>query len=156
MDTGLNCLVALARYYQVAAEPAQLAHHFRRGERFDDGDIILAAESLDFKARLFSLTIVELNNDFLPAIGKARDGHYFIIARVRLNDQGKPDVLIHDLRDDSPRSITVSELTHRWSGETILLTRRAKFAGKLSSVFDISWFVPSLLKSVCAMSFTFE
>ncbi|WP_430009242.1 type I secretion system permease/ATPase [Methylophaga lonarensis] len=146
MDTGLNCLVALARYYQVAAEPAQLAHHFRRGERFDDGDIILAAESLDFKARLFSLTIVELNNDFLPAIGKARDGHYFIIARVRLNDQGKPDVLIHDLRDDSPRSITVSELTHRWSGETILLTRRAKFAGKLSSVFDISWFVPSLLK----------
>ena len=32
IDTGLSCLVLLARFHQVAAEPGQLKHHFGKAE----------------------------------------------------------------------------------------------------------------------------
>ncbi|MDO6613031.1 type I secretion system permease/ATPase [Shewanella sp. 1_MG-2023] len=162
MDSGLHSLVAIARFHQLPAEPEQISHEFGQpGKLFSDTDILLAAKALTLKAKKLTLSITELNNSVLPAIAKDRDGHYFIIARLpsdKLKDtnsavvapDGEPEkkqsILIHDLNHGSPQSISVDELKQRWSGELIALVRRQGFGESLQQKFDISWFIPSLVK----------
>jgi subfamily B ATP-binding cassette protein HlyB/CyaB len=152
MDTGLQSLVALARFHQLAAEPEQLAHQFAEpGKCFSDTQILLAAKALTLRVKRLSPRLSQLNNDRLPAIAKANDGTYFILAR--LGESADADesnaartFLIHDLRESAPRSISQEDFESIWSGELILVTRRQGLGESLQQKFDISWFIPSLVK----------
>jgi len=158
MDTGLNCLVAIARFHELPAEPDQLVHQFSNSaENFSDAELLLAAKSLTLKAKILTLSLSDLTNALLPAIGKSNDGSYFIIARASIDDLtesvvdddsqvSEPSVLIHDLREKAPRSVGIQEFETLWSGELIALTRRHGLAEGLQQKFDISWFVSSLVK----------
>ncbi|MEJ2076194.1 MAG: type I secretion system permease/ATPase, partial [Reinekea sp.] len=91
------------------------------------------------------------SGDILPAIAKARDGSYFILARLgeSTDTSGASTTrtyLIHDLRDAAPRSVSQEEFDALWSGELILVTRRQGLGESLQQKFDISWFIPSLVK----------
>jgi subfamily B ATP-binding cassette protein HlyB/CyaB len=125
-----------------------------------------AAKALTLKAKLLSLTISTLKASLLPAIAKHNDGTYFIIARLsdadtdadgsnnQGNDSSDPTkagvtdagVLIHDLREEAPRTLTLDELAGSWSGDLIAITRRETLGASLQQHFDISWFIPSLVK----------
>lgn len=176
MDTGLHSLVAIARFYQLPAEPDQLAHEFcAPGSAFSDTQILQAAKALTLKAKSISLTLSTLKAGVLPAIAKHKDGSYFIIARLAENspedDSEKPPeepkskdkpstaklsshktkspysgALIHDLREDAPRTVSLDELDTMWSGDIIALVRRHSLGESLRQHFDISWFIPSLVK----------
>ena len=108
-DPGLLCLVALARFHQVAVEPAQLAHQFPA--EFSVNDILRAAKSLGLKARLAKIDPEKINNALLPAIAKASDGSFFILARISGEEK---KFLVHDLRKPQPE--TISRRTRRLSG----------------------------------------
>ncbi len=154
MDTGLNTLVAIARFHQLPAEPEQLQHEFAEDSRFfNDTQILQAAKSLTLKAKLLKPAIGDFNNDILPAIAKAKDGNYFIVARVAKpqaateKEPAQPlKLLIHDLRESAPSTVTEEEFIRLWSGEIILIARRVGLAESLQQKFDISWFIPSLIK----------
>jgi len=156
MDTGLNSLVAIARFHQLPAESEQLSHEFGQpGQVFTDTEILRAAKALTLKAKHLKPALSELKSAMLPAIAKAKDGSYFILAKVSSelgksdkNDSDTPsaDVLIQDLRDDAPKTLTIDEFQTLWSGEIIALTRRQGFGESLQQTFDISWFIPSLIK----------
>ncbi|WP_435273855.1 type I secretion system permease/ATPase [Psychrobium sp. nBUS_13] len=158
MDTGLNCLVAIARFHQLPAEPEQLSHEFAKpSEYFSDTELLLAAKSLTLKAKHLTLPLADIKNALLPAIAKAKDGNYFIIAKAssdnltQCNSTNESNgerhtVLIHDLRENTPRSVCVDEFNEMWSGELIAVTRRHGLAERLQQKFDISWFIPSLVK----------
>lgn len=184
MDTGLHSLVALARFYQLPAEPDQLAHEFGQpGKSFTETEILQAAKALTLKAKPLSLSIPSLKPGVLPALAQHKDGSYFIIARLAANQpkpesevepsatvkepsattdkkpsatnkessatNKKPDItdaLIHDLREEAPRSISLEELDRIWTGELIAVTRRQSLGESLQQHFDISWFIPSLVK----------
>lgn len=52
LDTGLACLVMLARFHGVAADADQLAHEFVvSGQPFQTQDVLLAARQLGLQAR---------------------------------------------------------------------------------------------------------
>ncbi|MEY8238766.1 MAG: type I secretion system permease/ATPase [Cycloclasticus sp.] len=157
MDTGLHSLVAIARFHQLPAEPDQLAHQFcAPGERFSDTELLLAAKALTLKAKHLTPSLSDLKNSMLPAIAKNRDGDYFILARLSSDalssdavvEEGnqKPSVLIHDLREQAPHSLLLEEFEQLWSGELIALVRRQGLGESLQQKFDISWFIPSLVK----------
>lgn len=165
MDSGLHSLVAIARFHQLPAEPEQLSHEFGvPGTSFTDTEILLAAKALTLKAKQLTLSISELKNGVLPAIAKDKQGGYFVIARLSTDNlsesadkvdeqleanqaKTKQDsILIHDLAQGAPQSISVDELQQRWSGELIALVRRQGFGQSLQQNFDISWFIPSLVK----------
>lgn len=146
MDTGLHSLVAIARFHQLPAETEQLQHQFAQpGIDFSSTEILQAAKALTLKSKLLSLTLTELNNAMLPAIAQANDGHYFVLARLS-NDADNTTVLIHDLREQAPKSLPINEFESLWSGELIALTRRQSLVDSLQKKFDISWFIPSLIK----------
>jgi subfamily B ATP-binding cassette protein HlyB/CyaB len=140
-DTGLICLVMLARFHGVASDPAQLAHQFKApGEPFGNPQILLAAKHLGLRAKAVHTEAARLARTPLPAMAMAPDGHYFILARVEGNV-----ALIQDPKVDRPEQVLLTDLAARWTGELILFTSRASLAGELAR-FDFSWFIPAVVK----------
>ncbi|TKB75294.1 MAG: hypothetical protein E8D46_03160, partial [Nitrospira sp.] len=53
IDTGLTCLLILARFYDVPADGSQLRHQFAQsGQQLSDADLLRAAKHLGLKAGL--------------------------------------------------------------------------------------------------------
>ena len=148
VDTGLVCLSSIASFHQVAAEPQQLKHHFGSNEKpFDNQTIVRAARHLKLKARSGKFALEQLDKIALPAIAKAQDGSYFVLARLDLSssEQGKVLVQRFSAERSAPETLSQAEFEALWSGELILVTKRSVLPG-MSGKFDISWFIPSIIK----------
>ncbi|ANY85730.1 MULTISPECIES: type I secretion system permease/ATPase [Pseudomonas] len=140
-DTGLICLLILARFHNVAASGEQLAHEFTDGQQaFAAPQLLLASRKLGLKAKRVETRPERLAQTPLPAIAADREGGFFIIARM---DQGR--VLIQDPRDERPEVIDLATLEQRWSGELLLVRSEALAPGE-SSRFDFTWFIPAIVK----------
>jgi len=141
IDTGLTALVILARLHGLSAEAGQIQHHFSEaGQYLGTNQIVRAAKSLGLKAKAHNFTINNIEGNALPAIARLVDGDYVILAR--LGDEG---LLIHEPANQQPRTISYEDFEQIWSGELILLTRRAG-AADVFKKFDFSWFIPAILR----------
>jgi subfamily B ATP-binding cassette protein HlyB/CyaB len=141
LDSGLECLVTLARFHGVAASPEQLRHEFSDSSSvFSRDQLLLAAAKLGLKTRAVRTHPERLAQTPLPAIAEANDGTYFILARV---DQGQ--ALIQVPGAARPQTIAMEELSSRWSGTLLLLRSQASIAGELAR-FDFTWFIPAIVK----------
>lgn len=141
VDTGLACLVMLARFHQVAASAEQVAHEFSTpGQPLGTDGLLLAARKLGLKAKTAQTTLARLERTPLPAIAQDRDGEFFILARL---EQGK--ALIHDPKAQRPEVISLDVLETRWSGTLVLVRSEAAAAGETSR-FDFTWFIPAIVK----------
>ncbi|UQZ88092.1 type I secretion system permease/ATPase [Deltaproteobacteria bacterium Smac51] len=168
-DSGLLGLVLIARFHQIPVTPEGLRHQFapavkKLGEPslFGDQELLLAAKSLGFRAKLTDLSQKDLDNAILPALAKSCSGEYFILVQG-ISGSGEPSAvaieataekevkdiqyLIHNLGENpGPRKVSAQELRQLWSGEAILLSpRRSPFSG-LHREFNLKWFIPSLIK----------
>lgn len=140
-DTGLNCLILIARFYNLPASPGQLSHSQGKSDSpFSITEIILAGRSLGLKVQSSQSDWQRLQKTGLPAVVEHNNGQFFILAGVKDNK-----VLIQNPLEPAPQSLTQEQFMQSWSGEVILFTRRASL-GNLVGKFDISWFVPALLK----------
>jgi subfamily B ATP-binding cassette protein HlyB/CyaB len=140
-DTGLACLVMLARFHGLAADPDQIAHdHAEPGMPFGAPQVLRAAKALGLKARHVQTTVRRLTHTPLPAMAMDGEGQFLILARV---DNGQ--ALIHDPRALRPQVVSLDDLCRRWSGQLILVASRASLAGELAR-FDFTWFIPALVK----------
>ncbi|MFP3335641.1 cysteine peptidase family C39 domain-containing protein, partial [Pseudomonas sp. SIMBA_064] len=82
MDTGLACLVMLARFHNVAASPEQLTHEYAEdGRLFGRPEILLAAKKFGLQVKSARSSFSRLTQTPLPAIAVDTDGRFFIIAR---------------------------------------------------------------------------
>ncbi|MCO6411337.1 MAG: type I secretion system permease/ATPase [Thiogranum sp.] len=141
LDTGLSCLVLVARFLGVAAEPEQLRRRFARSDApVESADIVRAAHSLGLKARRISSEWKRLATTPLPALAQYKDGNWVVIAKA---DAGR--VLLRDSREQrlltQPRHLFESF----WNDTLILLTRRASLRDERTA-FGFRWFVPALVK----------
>lgn len=141
IDSGLACLVVLARFHGVAADPTQLAHEFQEsGRAFGVQEILLAARALKLKAKAMDSSMQRLQKLPLPAMAVDVHGAFFVLARA-----DEKNVLIHDPHNSQPQMLSHAQLRERWTGQAILFTSRASIAGELAR-FDFSWFVPAVVK----------
>ncbi|MGV3653815.1 MAG: type I secretion system permease/ATPase [Noviherbaspirillum sp.] len=145
VDTGLACLVLLARMHGIAADAAQLAHQFSiDGAALAVTDVLLAAGKLGMIAKLTRPASARLTTTPLPALARHRDGGFFILLRIDANGPQR-QFLVHDPVAGHPETISEQALAERWTGELILLTTRTAVTGELAR-FDFSWFVPAIVK----------
>jgi len=141
IDSGLACLVLLARYHEVAVSPEQLLHGFAiQGEPFSNAQILAAFQQLGLKAKQRYIDPERLGHVSLPAIAVDTEGGYFIIARV---EGGR--ALVQDPRTSSPQTLTLAELARRWQGALIVVRSDAALPQGLGR-FDLTWFIPALVK----------
>lgn len=141
LDTGLACLVILARVNQCPISPDQILHEFGSSEgQLSQTSLLLAAKKIGLKAKLVQTTVDRLDRTPLPAIACDVNGDYFVLAK---SDQGK--VLIHDPRSQRPEVMTLEQFGDRWAGTLILVRTSASSAGETSR-FDFTWFIPAIVK----------
>lgn len=141
LDTGLICLMMLARFHNLAISTEQLTHEFSGSDkRFTLQELLLAARKSGLKARAVRTTLARLERTPLPAIATDQDENFFILARL---DQKK--VLIQDPRSARPEVISLEELEQRWTGQLVLVRSSNGISGE-SSRFDFTWFIPAIVK----------
>lgn len=140
-DSGLSCLVLIARFFHLPADSAHLAHsHGKPGSPFSITEIIHAGRSLGLKVQATDSDWQRLHKTALPVMVQHNDGQFFILAGIKENR-----VLIQHPLEQTPRSLTQEQFLQRWSGQVVLFARRASLKN-LGGKFDISWFIPALLK----------
>ncbi|MDK9557905.1 type I secretion system permease/ATPase [Marinobacter sp. M216] len=141
MDSGLAALVFVARYHQVAADSDQLRHHFGTHERpFQRSEILRAARHLKLKTSALRTHWDRLGSINLPAIAETEEGRFVILAKA-----AGEEVLIQDPLARAPETLAKSEFLERWNGNIILMSKRSLLLGGKQK-FDISWFIPAILK----------
>jgi subfamily B ATP-binding cassette protein HlyB/CyaB len=140
-DTGLLCLLILARFYDLPADGSQLRHQFAQsGQLLSDADLLRAAKHLGLKAGLLKTEWGKLPGTPFPAVAKRTDGRYVVLAKI---DGDK--ALIQDPVEGRPLVLSREQFESAWAGELLLFTKRANL--RLQDLkFDFTWFIPALVK----------
>jgi subfamily B ATP-binding cassette protein HlyB/CyaB len=140
-DTGLACLAIVGRFHAIPIDPGQVKHEFAKTrEHFAAGDLVRAARRLGLKAREMQSSWERLAQTALPALVLQRDGSFLVAAKI-VEDR----ILLHDTATNAPVALTRAEFEPRWTGSVVLVTKRALLSG-ISGKFDLSWFIPALIK----------
>ncbi|MDP6840602.1 MAG: cysteine peptidase family C39 domain-containing protein, partial [Rhodospirillales bacterium] len=138
-DSGLHCLVMLAKYLERPANINQVRH--ARGKMdaaFDESDILISAKEIGLKARAIDGQWERLGDAIgLPAIAERGDGTYMILAKMNAD---KDEILVHDPLVGRPQKKSRAEIDNSWTGRLIVLTTRSLLAGG-GAKFDVSWFI---------------
>jgi subfamily B ATP-binding cassette protein HlyB/CyaB len=140
-DTGLICLLILARFYDLPADGSQLRHQFTQsGQPLSDTELLRAAKHIGLKAGMKQINWSRLANTPLPAIAKRCDGRYVVLAKVEAEK-----VLIQDPVEARPLVLSREQFESAWSGIVLLFTKRAQL--RLQDLkFDFTWFIPAIVK----------
>jgi len=140
-DTGLTCLLILARFHDLPADGSQLRHQFAQsGQVLSDTDLLRAAKHLGLKAGLVKTKWSKLHETPLPAMAKRTDGRYLVLAKVEAEK-----VLVQDPVEARPLVLSREQFEAMWNGELLLFTKRANV--RLQDLkFDFTWFIPAIVK----------
>ncbi len=154
LHSALACLKLLLNFHQIAADIDQLKHALGGTAEPEPLDLVRLAKQLGAQSRLVAVRLDKLDRQPLPAAVRLMDGSYAIVGKV-----DDAQVLVHapvdELNGTSHSGVMSLEAFARlWLGEganvstkgfVILLTTREALAGSLRA-FDISWFIPALVK----------
>ena len=140
-DSGLICLLILARFHDLPADGAQLRHQFAQsGQVLSNAELLRAAKHLGLKAGLVRTTWSKLQGTPLPAMLKQMDGRYVVLAKVEADK-----VLVQDPIEARPLVLSREQFEAMWTGELLLFTKRAQV--RLQDLkFDFTWFIPAIVK----------
>ena len=142
---SLACFVLLAKYLGVAADPEQIAHDRGKGDDpYSLEDLSRIARKLGLIARLRPAQAAELRKLPVPALLETTSGDAVILLRVE-DEAIKPRYLVQRGDSERPEVWSGTDLAERFDGRALLLTSREAMTGD-ARPFDISWFIPALVK----------
>ncbi|WP_429598559.1 type I secretion system permease/ATPase [Sphingomonas zeicaulis] len=145
LDSALASFVLLAKFLGVPAESEQIIHARGRGEAaWSLPDLARAAKALGLIARIRRADIKVLRKLPLPVIAPLIDGDAAILLKIEDGDGGSR-VLVQRGLAERPELWEIAEFSDRFAGNVLLLTSRERMAGA-ARPFDISWFIPALVK----------
>jgi len=143
IDTGLACLIAIAKYYNIPADYRQLERAYVLEEgSVDFTTLVRAARDLKLKARSYSgLTETDLDRLVYPILIEMKSGRKIVITTIR-----DGDIYIMDpIFSQQPVKAERYKLLMDWTGNAILFTRRYE-PEKEQSKFGFKWFLPVVTK----------
>lgn len=143
IDTGLHCLIGIAKHFGIPADLRQLerAYALDKGS-IDTISLLRAAKELKLNVRLFdSLDKERLLKLPLPAIATLKNGSYVVVYQT----DGKKISLMDPLAGPGVFVTDVDVFLKNWSGSLILFAKRYHLADKIHR-FGLSWFFPVITK----------
>ncbi len=140
-DTGLICLLILARFHDLPANGSQLQHLYAQsGQALSDTDLLRAAKHVGLKAGVVQTKWDKLVGMPLPAMARLVDGRYLVVAKV----QGEK-VLVQHGDETRPLVLSRERFEMIWTGDLLLFTKRVNI--RLQDLkFDFTWFIPAIVK----------
>jgi len=136
--------VLVARFLGVPADPAQIAHEQGLAGSFTLEDLARAAKRIGIVARIRATGLGDLAKRPMPALAELRDGSALILLKID-ESADAPRYLIQRGDAERPEIWTFEQFADVFSGRLLLMTTREAIAGT-SRPFDISWFIPALVK----------
>ena len=145
LSPTLACFVLLAKYLGMPADPGQIAHDRGRGDDpYTLEDLARIGRKLGLVTRLRRADVAELAKLPLPAMVGTLQGEAVILLKVE--DQSlKPRFLVQRGDAQRPEVWSSEEAEERFDGRALLMTSREAMAGQ-QRPFDVSWFIPALVK----------
>ena len=143
VDTGIACLIAIAKYYNIPADYRQLerAYVLQEGS-VDFTTLVRAARDLKLKARQYDgLKEADLDKLVYPVLIKLHSGRSVVITTIRDGDIYVMDPIF----SQQPAKVDRYKLLMDWTGDAILFTRRYEL-DKKKSKFGFKWFLPVVSK----------
>ena len=141
IDTGAACLVLLLRFFGMPGDVAAIRHEFGEAEKLlGTKDVLRAARKFGLKSRSIKTTWERLRKTSLPALAQTHNGDFFVLGQI-----AEDKILIQSPSSNKPQTLSRKEFENIWNEEVILITQRAPILGK-GGKFDISWFIPVLLR----------
>lgn len=145
-DSGLIAFATLLSLHRIALDPAQLRHELGHDRTIDADDLKRLAKRQDeVRAKSIRTSFDKLAQTPLPALANGPSG-WFIIARVT-----GEEILVQppcpSVEGVQPQIMKIERaaLEAMWSGELLLVTTREGIGG-ISRAFDVSWFIPQIVK----------
>ena len=143
IDTGLACLIAIAKYYNIPADYRQLerAYVLKSGS-VDFVTLVRAARELKLKARKYEgLKEADLDSLVYPVLIKLHSGRSVVITTIR-----EGNIYVMDPAfSQQPVKVDRYKLLMDWTGDAILFTRRFELDRKKTK-FGFKWFLPVVTK----------
>ncbi len=145
VDPTLACFVLVAKFLGVPADPGQIDHERGKGnDPYTLEDLARIAKRLELIARIRPFDTAELHKIPLPAIVELKDGSGAIL--LKIEDQSlNPRYLIQRGDAERPEVWSSEDAGERFGRRALLLTSREMMAGE-QRPFDISWFIPALVR----------
>ena len=138
-ESGVMAFATLLAMHRIAVDPAQLRHGLGHHRPVDATDLIRLARKQDgVRARQRKAKWDDLKRLPLPALANGPKG-WFLIGRI-----AGEEALIQRA-GASISKVTRAGLEDSWSGELLLVTTREN-ASLTNRSFDVSWFVPQIVK----------
>ncbi|MFT3968271.1 MAG: type I secretion system permease/ATPase, partial [Sphingobium sp.] len=145
-DSGLIAFATVLAIHRIAVDPAQLRHGLGHHRAVEADDLKRIARRLDdVRAKAVRTKYDRLANTPLPALANGPDG-WFVIGRVQ-GDEAliQPVQRQVDGVQAQVMKVTREALEAMWSGELLLVTTREGIGG-MTRAFDVSWFIPQIVK----------
>jgi subfamily B ATP-binding cassette protein HlyB/CyaB len=144
-DPALGAFVLVAKFLGVSAEPAQILHDRGRGDTpFTYGDLVRIARKLGLVARTRSAPLDELGKLPVPTLLGTKDSGTVILLKV--DESGDtPRFLLQRPDGERPEIWSAEQMDAAFAGAVLLLTSRERIAGEKRK-FDVSWFIPALVR----------
>ena len=151
VDPALASFVLLAQFLGVPADPAQIHHDRGQGDApYDFDGLIRVAKRLELIAKRRRCALSDLPKMPLPALVSLVDGGAAILLKV--DDSGDVGTRYMVMRPDQQRPEIWDETRiandcapDGGDIDLLLMTSREHIAGQ-KRAFDISWFIPALVK----------
>jgi ATP-binding cassette, subfamily B, bacterial HlyB/CyaB len=138
-DAGLAALVTLLRFHGIGADQEQIRHQCG-GVAIGVPEMLRVAKAFGLKVRAYRSSWRRLAKTPLPGIAVLSDGSFLLLAKT-VDDKA----LVQAPLSPRPTLMTRAELEAVWTGELVLMTRRASLTD-LSRRFDFSWFLGAIHK----------
>ncbi|HEX6740982.1 MAG TPA: ABC transporter transmembrane domain-containing protein, partial [Sphingomicrobium sp.] len=144
-DPALSAFILLAKFLGTAAEPSQIIHDRGRGDApFTYGDLVRIARKLGLVARTRSVDLAELGKLPVPTMLGTKD-HGTVILLKADDNADSPRYLLQRPDGERPEIWSLDQMEENFAGPVLLLTSRERIAGDKRK-FDVSWFIPALVK----------
>ena len=139
-DTGLASFATLLAFHRILIPPDQLRHELGHGNPASSDDLLrLAARCEGVRAKCVQANVETLARLPLPALAHGPPG-WFILALW----EHEHVVIQHPGR--GVERISQSHFAEVWSGELILITTREGAPMRPGSKFDLTWFIPQIVR----------
>ncbi len=151
VDEALASFVLLAKFLGVPAEPEQIHHDRGQGdEPYDFDDLTRIAKKLGLLARRRQASPDDLRKLPLPALVTLDNGGTAILLKVDDSGEGGARHLVLTANAERPEIWSEDRVQDSFAwregkADLLLMTSREHIAGQKRR-FDVSWFIPALVK----------
>lgn len=145
VHTTLSCFILFAKFLGTPADAEQISHERGKGDEFYSlEDLCRIAKRLDLIARIKDSKIADFRKVPLPALAEINGNDVVILLKID-EESLKPRYLIQRGDTGRPEIWTGEQAAEMFTGRLLLMTSREAMVGE-KRPFDISWFIPALVK----------